>query len=224
MSVASLSARTWLRYLAPLVVLSALAFAPLVLVALRLPAPRDAAHARTVVRTLYALAGAGVGSLLVLVGGVAPLVRALDAGRPLSQVRAVAAGIAGLARAILPCALAIVVVALGGLALVVPGLVLLVLVSLTGASTAPTATLRLHDSIAAVRPRLGVVALVLVVTLAATAIAIVLAQRGLVPVPKKPPPAQLAAYRDLVRVIVLGFAIAAPVPAVLLAALHTRAR
>lgn len=222
MSVASLSARAWLRYGVPLLVLAACAFAPLVLIALRLPAPRDAAQAKTVVRTAYALAGAGAVSLLVLVAGVAPAVRAIAAGRPRSQLAILGAGVVAIARALVPCALAVAAVVIGGLALVVPGVLVLALVSLTGASTEPTAAGRVADSVAIARTRIGAIALVWLATLAVYAVAIVLAQRGLVPVPKKPPPAQLAAYRSLVRVLVVGFAIAAPLPAVVLAAIHTR--
>jgi hypothetical protein len=68
---------------------------------------------------------------LVLIGGAAAILRA----RP-SQLRAFTAGLAQLVRAILPCLAAAAAIATASLALVLPGLVLLALLSLTGASTA----------------------------------------------------------------------------------------
>src|SRR5690606_2847495 len=157
----SLSARALARYLVPLLVISAIAFAPLWLFTLGLRPPASVAQAKIAARTVYVLAGASVITWLFVVGGAAPLVRALSAGRPLSQARARGRAGRGLCGAVVPCLLALAVVALGGLALVVPGLILLALVALTGASTAPTAEGRVRDSIATARPQLLRVGLVL---------------------------------------------------------------
>jgi len=223
-SVAKLSLRTYVRYLVPLTVLSVIAFAPLFLFALRVPVPANAKQASIVLRYAWVFAGVSLVPLLVLVGGVAPAVRGIAGGAPRSQLAVLGAGLLGLARSVIPCLLAVAAVAIGGLACVVPGLILLVLLALTGASPEDGAPARLTDSIAVARttylPIIGVIACVLAVQ----AIAIVVLTRPLVPVGKAPKPEHLAAFRMLVRVTVAGIALAAPIAAVALAALHARGR
>lgn len=223
MSLASLFARTYLRYLAPLTLLSVVTFAPLVLLALRLPAPGTAPQAVIAVRAGWMFAALGVIPLLVLVGGVAPAVRAVAAGTPRSQLGVLAAGLAGLARALVPCLLAIVAITIGGLALVVPGLLLLVLLALTGASTEPGMPGPLADSVAIARRHALAIAAVLVVTIAVIAVVLVLVRHGLpIPLPKKPTLADRTEIRNFARIAIAVVAIAAPVPAIVLAAIHTR--
>lgn len=218
-------ARSYLRYLVPLLGLSLVAFAPLLAYALRVPVPANLAQAKLALRTAWALGGLGLIPLLVLVGGAAPAVRAIADGRPLSQLGCATAGLVGLARALLPCLLATAAIVLGGLALVVPGLTLLVLFALTGASTARGLPGPLVESVAIARARALSITLVLLATLALGAGAIYVLQRGLpAPLPKKPTAAQLAAVRDHLRLAVALVALIAPLPAVVLAALHTRRR
>src|SRR5690606_2509529 len=113
---------------------SAVALAPLVWLAFRAGAAPDFARARAQVRLGWVLAGAAWACQLWLVAGVAPAVRGLVRGEPLSQLGALVHGARGLARGLVPCSIAVIAVVFGGFALVVPGLVLLVLVALTGAS------------------------------------------------------------------------------------------
>ncbi len=224
MSVAQLSVRTYVRYLVPLTVISVIAFAPLILFALKVPAPANAKQAAIVLRYAWAFAGVSLIPLFVLVGGVAPAVRGLADSAPRSQLAVLGAGLLGLARAVIPCLLAIAAVAIGGLACVVPGLILLVLLALTGASPEDGAPARLTDSIAVARTRYLPIIGVIVGVFAVQAIAILVLTRPLVPVGKAPKPEHLAAFRQLVRVTVAGIALAAPIAAVVLAAIHARGR
>ncbi len=214
--------RTYLRYLVPLTLLSAIAFAPLLLLALRVPIPGNAKQAAINLRYAYAFAGCSVIPLLLLVGGVAPAVRGIVGGAPRSQLAVLGAGLVGLARAAVPTLLAVAAIAIGGLALALPGLLLLVLLALSGASVAAGAPARLAESVAIARTRFFRIAGILLVTLGIQAIAIFVLSRGLVPIPKPPRPEHLAAFRQLVRVTVAGILLAAPIPAVLLAVIHTR--
>ena len=219
-----LSARTYVRYLVPLTVLSLIAFAPLLVLAQGIKVPLNGKQVALVLRYTWAFAGFSLIPLFLLVAGVAPAVRGIVSGKPRSQLTVLGAGLVGLARAVVPILLAVAAFAIGGLAVVVPGLILVVLLALTGASTEDGAPARLTDSIAIARTKFLPIAGVIVVTLAVQALAIFLLSRQLIPLPKPPPPAQLAAFRDLLRVCVVGIALAAPIPAVVLATIHARAR
>ena len=135
MSPAALSARTYVRYAVPLTVLTALAFAPLLYLAWRAKLPATISEGKSAVRLAWGLLAASLLPMLVLVGGVAPAVRSVATGQPASQLRAFGDGVRGLVAAMVPCALAFMAALLGMLALVVPGLVLLVLFALVGASS-----------------------------------------------------------------------------------------
>jgi hypothetical protein len=213
-----LAIQTWLRYLVPLTLLSAIALSPLIAVALGVHAPASAAGVKPVVSlgwTLVAIAWLGQ---LVLVGGAS----AMTAGRP-SQLRAFRDGFVQLVRAAIPCLVAAGAVVIGSLALVVPGPVLLVLLALTGASRERGLSAPLLDSIAAVRRRWPAVALAVAAMFAIDAAIGLISYRALVPpLPRQPTPAQLASTRDFVRAIALALVIASPLPATLLAT--TRAR
>jgi hypothetical protein len=156
----------------------------------------------------------------VLIGGASAITR----GRR-SQLRAFTGGLAQLARAIVPCIAAVIAIAIAGLALVVPGLVLLALLSLTGASPERGIPAPLLDSVAVARKHLRLVALVVVAMIALDAAIAAVAQLQLVaiPVPKQPTTAQLAALPLFVRTIALVVVIASPVPATVLATIRTRA-
>jgi hypothetical protein len=209
---------TWLRYLVPLTLLSALALAPQLLVALRLPAPTDPARAQIALRTGWGLVATAWLGRLLLVGPAAFL-----ASTKPGQLRALLGGLGALIRAILPCALAAAAIALGSLALVVPGLALLVLLSLTAASPPSRLPAPLLDSISTVKPRFLTVALVVLFGLALDAALGFAAYRALVPPFARPPTAaQLATLRSFVRVTALMLIVLAPLPATLLATLRAR--
>ncbi|HVK85318.1 MAG TPA: hypothetical protein VM513_14470 [Kofleriaceae bacterium] len=224
MSPAALSARTYVRYAVPLTVLTALAFAPLLYLAWRAKLPATISEGKSAVRLAWGLLAASLLPMLVLVGGVAPAVRSVATGQPASQLRAFGDGVRGLVAAMVPCALAFMAALLGMLALVVPGLVLLVLFALVGASSGAGAG-RLAEAAAVARGRRTALAIagVLLATLVLHAAAVWFVQRGLaVPLPKKPTPAQLGELRTLVRTSVIASAVIAPFAAIALAAIHAR--
>jgi len=222
-SVAQLSIRSYVRYLVPLTLLSVIAFSPLILLAYRVQVPLNAKQAQVALRMAWAFAGCSLIPLYLLVAGVAPAVRGIASGAPRSQLGVFVSGLVGLARAVVPILLVIAAIAIGSLAVVVPGLILLVLLALTGASVENGGPARLGDSIAIARTKILPVAGVIVATVGIQAIAIYVLSRPLVPVPKVPPPELLVAFLHLVRLTGAGFALVAALPAVVLAAIHARA-
>lgn len=211
--------RTWLSHIVPLTLLSAIALSPLVALAARVHPPADAAAARPVIQLGWTiLAVAWLGQLL-LVGGAAAMLT-----DPPSQVHAFTRGLLQLIRAVVPCLVAALAVAIGSLALVLPGLVLLVLLSLTAASRERGLPSPLLDSIAAARRQLPAVALAVLALFAMdAAIGLVAYRAFLMPLPTKPSPIQLAAVRDFVRAVVLALVVLSPLPATVLAMLQARA-
>lgn len=226
MSIGSLTLRAYLRYAAPLLVLAAVALVPTLAFALRQPVPADGDGVRALLRLAWILAATAWIPQLVLVAGAAPLVRALVAGQPLSQRRALADGVAALVRALVPCAIAIAAIVLGLVALVVPGLLLLALLALTGASdrlgVPPPAALA--DSAAVVRAQwrtvVPIVALMIAGDLAVVAIA--QGQLALFDVAAKPAPIVLAHARDCVRAVAAVLVLGSPLAACALAASYAR--
>jgi len=218
-SVVGHAVRTWLRHLVPLTLLSALALSPLLVLALRVHTPADPAGSRAVIQlgwTLLAVAWLGQ---LLLVGGAAAMLT-----HPPSQLRAFTRGFLQLIRAALPCLVATLAVAIGSLALVLPGFVLLVLLSLTAASRERGLPAPLLDSLSAARRQLPAVALAVLALFALdAAIGLVAYRAVLVPLPAKATPAQLATVRNFVRAIALALVILSPLPATVLAVLHARA-
>ncbi len=204
--------------------LSALLFGPVLWMVFHLRPPTDAAQAGSLVRLGFTISALAWIAQLALVAGVAPAVRSLEHGRPLSQLRAFTAGIVNLVRMMLPCLLAVAAIGLGSLAVVLPGLGLLVLLSLTGASTEPGLPAPLVDSLATVRANLRsvviVIAVMLAVDLAIPFVAQLVAASAL---PKKPSADQLATYRRVPQLIVATLAIMSPVLASMLAAIRARA-
>lgn len=222
-----LALRTWLRYLVPLSLLALVTCAPLLYVGWTAKAAQNVAQARSQVRLTWMLAGSALAFQLLLVAGVAPAIRAVAAGAPLSQLGALVAGVRGLARGLLPWLVAVVAIVLGGVALVVPGLVLAVLVSLTGASdelrTSPQAAIA--DGIAVVRtqlPRIAlIVAAIVVVDLAIT----FAAQLRYVPlITKKISAAKLEPILGFVRTTPTAVVALAPLAACVLAAAYSHAK
>jgi len=204
--------RAYLRYVVPLTLLAVLAFAPVVLLALRVTVPGDAAQVKVTLRWAAALAGCGWLPLLVLVGAATA---ALDGGSQLAVLRT---GLLRMLRAIVPCLAAMTAIAIGALALAVPGALLLVLLSLTGASSDRGVSAALAESVAAVRARPRHVLTVIVVTLIVAAAILTAFQLALpLPLPKKPAPEQLAAFRTYAQITVGLLALLAPLPALALA-------
>lgn len=220
--VVAAALRTWLRYLVPLTLLSAIAVSPALVLALRARPSLDPAGARATLTLGWEMIALAALGQLILVGGAAAITRA-HPSQP-SQLRALGGGLVQLARAIVPCLAAVAAVAIGGLALVVPGLVLLVLLALTGASPARGVPAALADSIAAARVQLPATALAVAAMLAIDVAIGVAAQRVfIVPLPRQPAPAQLAQLRLFVRVIALALVVVSPLPATVLATIRTRA-
>lgn len=210
---------TWLRYVVPLTVLSALALAPLIVIALRVRAPTDPAAANAIAATGWTMIGFAWLPQLVLVGGAAAMIRSR-----VSQLRALGGGLVQLGRAVVPCLAAAVAIAIGGLALAVPGLALLVLLALTGASRQRGVAAALADSIAVARARLPAVALAVAAMLALDAAIGVAAYLGFFgALPRQPTPAQLAAVGPLARAIAAALVIVSPLPACVLAAIRAGA-
>jgi len=210
--------RTWLRHLVPLTLLSALALSPLIALALRARVPASAAEAKPVLSLGWMLLAAAWLPQLMLVGGAAAMT-----GERRSQLRALGRGFVQLIRAVVPCLVAAAAVAVGSLALVVPGPVLLVLLSLTGASRERGLPAPLADSVAAVRRQWTAVALAMVALLALDAAIGLAAYRTFVAsLPAKPTPPQLAATRDFVRAIAVALVALSPLPACVLARLRAR--
>jgi hypothetical protein len=208
-----------LRYLAPLTALSAIALSPLLLTALRTRVPHDQPGATPILALGWTMLATGWLGQFVLAGGAS----AMTHGRP-SQLRAFRGGLVQLVRAIVPCLLAAAAIAIGGLALVVPGLALLVLLSLTGTSHERGAAARLSDSIAVARAHLPTVALAVAGMLAIDAAIGLTAYRVLVaPLPPHPTAAQLSVTRGFVRAIAIGLVLASPLPATVLATIRARA-
>jgi hypothetical protein len=219
-----LAARAYLRYAIPLTLLAAVALAPWLALGLGASTPKDVAGARGALRMAWLLGATAWIGQLWLVGAAAPLVRALDEGAPLSQLRAIGRGALQLARGALPWLAAVAAIALGGLALALPGLALLVLFSTAAAGTRRGLPAPLLESAELVRRGLPLAAGAIAALLAVDVGAVALAQQLLRPeVAKKLRPDQLEAYRRIVQIAALAVLVAAPPIAALLAAVHTRA-
>jgi len=217
--------RTWLRYVVPLTLLAALAFLPLLYVASRSGAAHDLVKARAQVRLGWILAGVAWSSHYLLVAGVAPAVRSVAAGAPLSQWRALADGARNLVRALVPWLIAVCAIALGEVALVVPGFLLGILLSLTGASERlgepPPAAL--VDSVAVVRRRFWYVAGIVIAILVADLAICFALQSAFVPhITRKVAAAKLLPIRTFVRLVPLAIAALSPLAACVLAATYVR--
>lgn len=209
---------TWLRYFAPLTLLSAIALSPVVVLALRAHLPRDQAGASALVTLGWEMIAFAWFGQLVLVGGAAAVTHA-----PGSQLRAFGGGLVQLVRAIVPCLAAVAAIAIGSLALAVPGLMLLVLLALTGASRERGVPAILDDSIAAARRQLPTVALAVTAMVALDLAIGLVAQRAFVaPLPRLPPPVQLARIHHFVQVVALALVAVSPLPATVLATIRAR--
>lgn len=222
-----LALRAWLRYLVPLTLLAAIACGPLLYTALHAHVPKDIPSARMQVRIPWLLASFAWISQLWLVAAAAPLVRSVDMAEPLSQRRALWVGLCGLVRGALPVAAAVIAILLGGLALAIPGVLLLGLLSLTGASDALREPLPapLLDSISAVRASWRRVVLTLAVIIVVALVITFVVQKLYVPAIKsKVPPAKMLPIRTFVRVVGISLFALSPLAACALAACYRSQR
>lgn len=206
-----------LRYLAPIAVLSAIAMAPIAFVVFGVAVPANAKQASIVLRVAWLCAASGMIALLVLVGALAPILR----GERVSQIVALARGARGMMRAIVPAIVVLCAVAMGLVALVVPGLLLYGLFVLAPASEANGVAAKLADSVALVRRRWRTIAIVIAVTVIALA-AVVAVQQLLLPIPlgKSPTRAQLVLFPQMVRFTGIAMVGIVPCAAMTLAAIH----
>jgi hypothetical protein len=221
--VIGLALRTIVRYVVPLAAITFVVSAPLFAIAFRAPWPFDLKTANAAMLRASAIALGQFAIVFVLVAAAAPLVRSVAAGTPLSQVRAFVGVFANVLRMLVPCLAAIAAVVVGGLALVVPALVLIVLLSLTGASTERGMPAPLAESVATVRARWKPVTTIVVVMVVVEIVLVVAAWKfAAVPATPKLKPAQWATYGNVARIVALGVAATAPVFATLLAAVRRR--
>jgi hypothetical protein len=148
----SLAVRTWLRYVAPFALLGVVATVPVAMLA-KLAPTLEPAQARWRLTIGVALAIAAYFTQVWLAAAVAPAMRSVARGAPLSQRRALVDGASQLVHAIVPVAVMAAAAVIGGVALVVPGLALLVLLAQTGTSERLREPLPapLADSVAVVR-------------------------------------------------------------------------
>ena len=225
MTIGGLAVRTYARYVVPLTVLAVITCAPLAWYALGAKPPPDAGSARAMLRITYVIAATAWVWQIVLAGAAAELANGVAIRAPLGQLAAALRGFVGLVRAIVPGIAAAAAIVIGGLALVVPGLILLVLLSLTGASGARGMPGALVESIAAVRGRLRATAIVVaVIVVVDVAIAVAGKLAIAATLPKKPSPLQLATYPRTLQLVVVAIVVVSPILACALAAVHQRAR
>jgi hypothetical protein len=225
--VLSLTVRAWLRYVVPLTLLAAVVLGPVAYLAWTAPAPVDVLAARALVRRGWILAIFALVLQLLVVAGAAPAVRALHDGAPLSQIGAFMAGMRGLVRGFVPWLTAVIAVLLGGVALVVPGVLLLVLVSMTGASEHLGAPLPapIEDSISVARAHLPLIVMVVAAIIAIDLAITFAVQTTFVPVVgKKVTAAKLAPIRMFVRVTALALVAIAPAIGCAVAATYSHAK
>lgn len=223
----ALAVRTWLRYLVPLTIFAAIALCGVALVAQRITPPADLPQARIAIHIGWILAGTVCVFQLLLVAAAAPMVASIARDQPLSQVGALLAGARNLGRGVVPWAVAFAAIVTGSIALAVPGILLLGLLALTGASERLGEPLpaALTDSIAVVRAHARTVAIALAIIVAADFAVALVAHLAILPkLPTgKPPVALLAPARTFVRIVALALIAGSAVPACVLAAIYQRA-
>lgn len=238
--LAALTLRAWTRYLVPLTAISALAFAAIsvayglartfaqlaVLDVFADPAPNAAFDAPAIhaqLRALWLVGGSAWIVQLALAGAAMPAVRSLVQGAPISQRRAALAGALGIVRAIVPCAIALLAIVVGGAALVAPGVALFGLLALTGAAAEaglpPPAPLL--DSVRVARARkLAVVAAIALMFALDFGAAYAIAAHAARDVPAKPTLDALLHVHAAARMLMLALAVLSPIPACAFAAIY----
>ncbi len=209
------------RYIAPIAVLSAIVMAPIAWFAFGVPPPANPKQATVVLRLVWVVAASGMLSLLVLVAALAPIV----ASERVSQLAALGRGVRGLVRAIVPAMIVLCAVAMGLVALAVPGVLLFALFVFAPASDAGGIGAKLADSVAIVKERWRAVALVIGATMVVLA-AVVAVQQIMLPIPlgKTPPRAQLVMFPNMMRLTAIAIVGLVPMAAVALAAIFASTR
>ncbi len=212
-----------MRYIVPLTAIAAAVMIVFVLTGLRVRPPIDLANARSQMHQGWLLAAIAPLFQLVLVATAAPMVRAVATGEPLSQVAAVVDGVRSGLRAVVPIGLVVAVVAAGTIAVIVPGILLLGLFALTGASDQLGAPLpaALVDSAAVVRAHAKQLAILFAIIIAADLAVAAIAHLAILPaLGKKPPVAQLAATAPFLRTIAYVLVAFSALPGCALAAFY----
>jgi hypothetical protein len=223
----SLTLRTWVRYVVPLTLIAAIVMSAVAYTGYAAIPPNDVAQGRAQLHLGWELAATAWIFQFLLVAAAAPLVRSVARTQPLSQPRALLAAIRQVLYALVPVGMAVIAIGVGFVALVVPGVLLLGLLSLTAASERVGEPLpaALEDSIAVVRAHAKEVALVVAIVIAADLALALAAHLILVPVlAKKATTAMLLPTRTFVRVVALGLVALSSLPACALAAVYTRQR
>jgi hypothetical protein len=222
--VLSLALRSWLRHVAPLTLVSVVVMSPLAIYAFSLDTAQNLATARTHMRAGFVIGAIAWMFQLVLVGGVAPAVFATVGREAGSQIDVLARGLRRALRAVVPCVLAVCAILAGFIALVIPGFVLLILLSPVAAT--PTINEPLPAPLvaavsAARRDFAAFVIAYLSLLFVDAAIPIVANALVAAPLPaKNPSPEALARATDFVRVIALAFVALSPLPACAIAAAY----
>jgi hypothetical protein len=141
-----------------------------------------------------------------------------------SQRAMLSAGVRQLGRAIVPWLAGITAILIGGLAMVIPGLLLLALFSLAAASSTRGVQPALAESARIVRSRWVAIGVVLLTTFAVQAALLYLAERMTVKLPltKKPTFDQIVGSVRFVHLAVASLVITAPIAAVALAKIRER--
>lgn len=218
----ALTFRTWIRYIVPLTLIAAVTMCLVGYTAYSVAPATDIPTARAQLHLGWFMAATAWIFQLLLVAAAAPMVRT-----SLSQPAALIAGARQLVRALVPIGVAVAAIMLGFVALVVPGLLLLGLLCLTGASERlgeglPAA---LEDSVAVVRANAKQVAIAIAVIVAADLALALAAHLILLPaLPKKPTPAMMLPARTFVRVVALALIALSSLPACALATIYNRQR
>lgn len=220
-----LTFRTYARYVAPLTLLSVVLFAPLLVYGVLSKTPGELAPAWRMVMIAWGAASTAWIAQYMLVGAAAPLARSIAEAAPLGQLAALRAALGGLVRAMLPTLMVVAAIAMGSIALVLPGLALGVLLSLTGASTRSGLADPMLDSVARVRANLKV-AIIAVVTILVVDFAIITLPFVILlgPLSPRPTPEELAAAQLILKVAAIGLPLVTPLAACALAAVATTAR
>lgn len=212
-----LALRAWLRYLVPLTLLALVACLPVLWIATRFPPPPDVQHARIEMRVTWALAATAWIWQLWLVAGVAPAVQSLAAGQPLSQLRALTSGLRALATKLVPIVITVFAIVLGTAALVVPGVLLLVLLSTTGATASHA------EAVTVSRANMKRLAITVAIVIAGALLIALACQLAIVPtIAKKAAASKLVPIRTFTRVLALALTAYAPLAACAIAAVTAR--
>jgi hypothetical protein len=225
--VLSLTLRTWIRYVVPLTVIAAVTMIVVAYTGMHARVAVDLVSARAEMHLGWELAATAWIFQLVLVAAVAPAVRGLAGGTPLSQWSAFARGLRNVGRALVPVGVAIFAIVLGSVALVIPGLLLIGLFALTGASEnlAEPLPAAMLDSVEVVRANAKQIAMIVAIIIAADLALAAVAHVAILPaLTNKPPVALLASARTFVRVIALVLIALSALPACALAAVYVRRR